>query len=180
MKKRGIALAAGFFFISHILMGQSPDIYYSLGVTLLNDTNYSEAITCFDKVIEHNDRDVGALTLRGFAKMKEGEYRQAMEDFNRVIRIDPDIPSAWNHRGLCKKELRNYRGALSDFSWALQLDPKNKEAYFNRAVVKYFHLKDPDGGCSDWQKSASLGYPPSQELLRKYCSRKTGETTSRK
>jgi tetratricopeptide (TPR) repeat protein len=179
MKKR-MAVMISLAFVSLWLQGQSPDIYYSLGVTLLNDTNYREAITCFDKVLEHNDRDVGALTLRGYAKLKEKKYREALEDFNRVLRIDPGISSGWNHRGLCKKELGNYKGALSDYSRALKLDPNNKEAYFNRAVVKYFHLKDPQGGCRDWRMAANLGHTPSQILFRKYCNQKSGEATTKK
>ena len=152
-----------------VLPAQSPDIYYSLGVTLLMDSDYSAAIKCFDKVLQNNDSDVGSLTLRGYAKMKEGKYREALEDFNRAVKIDPDNATVWNHRGLCKKELNNYQSALSDFSRALQLDPKNREALFNRGVLKYFHLNDLKGACRDWQKADSLGHAPSRELWKKYC-----------
>jgi tetratricopeptide (TPR) repeat protein len=178
--KRIMTLLVFFTLFSHALRAQSPDIYYALGVTLLKDTNYTEAISCFNKVIEHNDRDIGALTLRGYAKMKKGHYHEAMDDFNKVIRIDPMVPSAWNHRGLCKKELKNYRGALSDFSWAVELDPQNKEAFYNRGVLKYFHLHNPKGGCKDWEKAAALGHVPSETMQKKYCNTKTGKITTRK
>ncbi len=166
---KALFLAFVLTLVSAVSPAQTPDVYYSLGVTLLMDSNYSAAIKCFDKVLEHNDRDIGSLTLRGYAKMKEGKYREALEDFNRAVKIDPKDPSTWNHRGLCKKELKNYRSALSDFSWALQLDPENKEALFNRGVVKYYHLNDLKGACNDWHKADSLGHSPSGKLWKKHC-----------
>jgi tetratricopeptide (TPR) repeat protein len=136
----------------------------------LQKNDFGEAIACFDKVLEHNAQDVGALTLRGYARVQAGEFQEALEDFNSVIRIDPTISSAWNHRGLCKKELGNYRGALSDFSWALELNPQNREAWHNRAVLKFFYLNDVAGACHDWHKADSLGHAPAKTLWERYCN----------
>ncbi len=109
--------------------------------------------------------------LRGLAKAnKEKDYIGAIMEYNRAIKLNPNLKGVFFARAISKNELEDYRGAISDYNKDIEITPQNPGAYFNRGIVKYFKLKDKEGGCLDWSKSAEQGYLDAYDTIKEYCN----------
>jgi hypothetical protein len=64
--------------------------------------------------------------------------------------------------------LGDYTKALDDLDYVIGIH-HDRLAYFNRGLLYYFNLEDPDKACSDWEESARLGFAQAEEFLAKYC-----------
>jgi tetratricopeptide (TPR) repeat protein len=108
---------------------------------------------------------------RGINKLNNyNDYLGSISDFNRAIELNPKLKNVYFARAQAKEKLEDYRGAISDYSKDIELTPKNPGSYFNRGIVKYFRLRDIDGGCLDWSKSGEQGYTDAYETIKKYCN----------
>ncbi len=154
-------------FCSSLLPGQSGDSY-KVGLDKLKKLSYQESIEYFNQVLRKNSKDIGILTLRGYAKAQMKDFKGAMEDFDLIIKLNPGNSDAYNRRGICKKGLGDYEGALEDFNRAIELDSLNRDAYSNRGVIKYKYFKDEKGASEDWIIAKNMGSPVATRLLRKY------------
>lgn len=107
----------------------------------------------------------------GIAKLNSSnDYIGAISDFNKAIALNPKLKNVYFARAQAKEKLEDYRGAISDYSKDIELTPNNPGSYFNRGIVKYFRLRDLDGGCLDWSKSGEQGYSDAYETIKKYCN----------
>jgi tetratricopeptide (TPR) repeat protein len=108
---------------------------------------------------------------RGITKLNSNnDYLGAISDFNKAIELNPKLKNVYFARAQAKEKLEDYRGAISDYNKDIALTPNNPGSYYNRGIVKYFRLRDLDGGCLDWSKSGEQGYSDAYETVKKYCN----------
>jgi S1-C subfamily serine protease len=55
-----------------------------------------------------------------------------------------------------KDDQGNYRGALADYSKVIVLNPKSSKAYYNRGLLQFRRLKDPQGALADLNQAISI------------------------
>lgn len=63
--------------------------FVSVGKSMLEEGNYFEALTQFEKALEVNDANPDLWNLKGIALRSMGRYEEAKECFNKSLELDP-------------------------------------------------------------------------------------------
>jgi tetratricopeptide (TPR) repeat protein len=71
--------------------------YYQLGVIYASQKKFPEAAKRLEKVIEKNDKNVGAHTLLGMVLNSEGKLDAANKEYRKVLTLSPKHPLAANN-----------------------------------------------------------------------------------
>ena len=94
-------------------------ISYNLGFTYRQMGNYSDAINCFEEVVEENPSDVLANNHLGAIYALQGNHEKAIEAYNRGLKFDANHPilqfniaKSYECLGESAKALSFYEGAL--------------------------------------------------------------------
>jgi archaeal type IV pilus assembly protein PilA len=92
-------------------MGDSQN-WFDLGLALLEQENFSDAITAFDKAITYNQYATDAWFNRGVACAQIGKYQQALHSFDQTLLLDPGYENAIKARTMVlalmeKKKIAN-------------------------------------------------------------------------
>ncbi len=64
--------------------------YRSAADLYLNSGQYSQAIVCYDKILEFQPNASDALTLRGWAKINSGSYDGGIGDLEQALLLSPE------------------------------------------------------------------------------------------
>jgi len=104
-----------------------PPDYYSLGIKMLEDNNYQDAITAFSKAIELLPTHVDAYNMRAMVYEKIADYDKAIRDYSEVITQEPNNIPAYRNRGMCYYASSNNDEAIADFDVVLQANPNDNE-----------------------------------------------------
>ncbi|DAC33557.1 MAG TPA: tetratricopeptide repeat protein [Candidatus Poseidoniales archaeon] len=102
--------------------------WYNMGLTLLNEENSVEALTCFEKAIggcprEEIELRVKAQIGRGNALYKSSRYNDSVIAYHAAISMDPDSITGRTlfNMGSSYAAVELYQDAVKCFSQALQL-----------------------------------------------------------
>lgn len=137
-----------FLTISFINLYSQEDVWFARGQKALQNSNFSDAIKSFTKVIELNNRNKHAFYNRGLCYLYSFELEKAIFDFTEVISLDPKYADAYNNRGLSFIYIGLPDSAIIDLNIAINLDKNFTEAYINRATA-YIELKKYDEALKD-------------------------------
>lgn len=74
--------------------------WFDQGVTLLEDGDFTGAISAFDKAITFNQSVKDAWFNRGVACAQIGKYQQALQSFDQTLSLDPDHENATKARSM--------------------------------------------------------------------------------
>jgi tetratricopeptide (TPR) repeat protein len=105
------------------------------GNKLLNLGQYEEAIECYNKVIELDDKKIPAYDNKGCALFKLGRNNEAIECFNKAIEYKSDFPDLWYNKGYTLYEIREYKEAIICFDEVIKLNPKDVDAYIYKGIA---------------------------------------------
>ena len=67
---------------------------------LYNLGRYEEAIKCYDKALEIDEKYVNAWNNKGNALCNLGKYDEAIECYDKALEIDDKFVDAWNNKGV--------------------------------------------------------------------------------
>lgn len=112
------------------------DYYFRKGTDAQDKGDYKEAVECFSKAVESNDRNANylyhlAYCLQEMAEAGGDEYHQAMSYYRKVLAIDPLHHEAWYNLGYVQEELQDFANAIASFAKALEVVPGDKDALVN-------------------------------------------------
>jgi hypothetical protein len=74
--------------------------WFDRGVTLLENGDFTGAISAFDKAITFNQSVKDAWFNRGVACAQIGKYQQALQSFDQTLSLDPDHENATKARAM--------------------------------------------------------------------------------
>jgi tetratricopeptide (TPR) repeat protein len=83
----------------------SPTYWFEEGNKNYNDSNYQEAIDCYDLAIKLGPQLKEAWCNKGIALCKLGKYQDAVNAFDEAIHIDFDYSNAWRNKGRALKDM---------------------------------------------------------------------------
>ncbi|KAF9619660.1 hypothetical protein IFM89_007981 [Coptis chinensis] len=83
----------------------SLDFRLSRGIAWVNEGNYAQAISIFDKILKDNPTYPEALIGRGTAYAFQRELNSAITDFTEAIKSNPSAGEAWKRRGQARAAL---------------------------------------------------------------------------
>lgn len=85
----------------------------------------NEAVTCYNKAIKANDKDINAYLGRGDIYLDASEYRAAFGDFDKVVKIDKRNFNGYYGLGEASFKLQRYSKAIKYFKDARSLNSEN-------------------------------------------------------
>ncbi|MBU3560453.1 tetratricopeptide repeat protein [Polynucleobacter hallstattensis] len=104
-------------------------------VALLHAGNFEDARVIYERILQEDPNDCGALNLLGLVDYSLKNYQQALILFSKAISICPHQASFHSHLGNTFKELGRYSEALESYDQAIRINPKFAQAYMNRGVL---------------------------------------------
>ncbi|EPS62604.1 hypothetical protein M569_12184, partial [Genlisea aurea] len=137
------------FCVSRILnKSVNVDIRLSRGIAQVNDGNYAQAISIFDKILEQEPEYPEALIGRGTAYAFQQELHSAIADFSKAIQSNPSAAEAWKRRGQARAALGESAKAIADLTKALEFEPNSPDILHERGIVN-FKFKDYKAAVED-------------------------------
>ncbi len=134
----GFAMANNQYSIREILD------YYDLGMKLLQNADYKNAVSYFDKTLElKSGKKCEIYSYRGYAKDEMGDFCGAIEDYDNAINLDSNNV-IYHNRGFAKNHKGDFDSAIEDYDKAIDLGLKEAEVYINRGIAKYNQNKFND------------------------------------
>jgi len=108
---------------------------YITGEIALDQGQYEEAITNFEKAIRLNNKDGHSNYGLGLSYSRQEKYKDALKYYNKAIQLGLQDSRVYNDLGETYFELeRNYE-AISAYRKATLLDPQNATAFHNLGFV---------------------------------------------
>jgi tetratricopeptide (TPR) repeat protein len=108
---------------------------YKMGLQLMGQQRYDEAIKAFSTAIDLIPGDYQAYNSRGVAWALKGDFDKAIDDYNKALSIRPRFAEAYNNRGYARTQKGDLQAALADYSKALEINPLFVDAYNNKAWI---------------------------------------------
>ena len=86
---------------------------FNKGLALNQIKKYSDAVTCFDKILEMNPNDAKALNNKGIAMAENGNIQAASECYDAAIGADPKYAPSFFNKGVLLDKLQEHELALT-------------------------------------------------------------------
>lgn len=151
MKKKIIALLLISTLAVSVFAGCGPvdreaqESYRQLGITQLQEGDYSKAVTSFQKALDQSLGRIGKheediCYYKALAQFKAGQIYAAVETYNALIEYDKKNADAYFLRGSAylqcaevetdeSKKAELFEKGINDYSKAVELDDKNYKLY---------------------------------------------------
>ncbi|HUE96614.1 MAG TPA: tetratricopeptide repeat protein [Longimicrobiaceae bacterium] len=130
-----------------------PDPYVVRGL-LRTLTDPAGAIQDFDEALKTAKAQSPALTMRGLARLKQGDTDSALLDFNAAIRTDPRNIGPIEHRAALKAAGKDHHAVLEDRKRLVELQP-TAVRYADLALAKLM-LDDFPGAIEETTRALGL------------------------
>lgn len=101
---------------------ENVKMLYSKGNHLIESGRFDEALACFDKAIEIDDRDAGVWNNKGVALYRMRRFEDALACFDRALRMNPRDAKVWRNKGNVLVELGMLNEAVKCFNRAIEVD----------------------------------------------------------
>jgi tetratricopeptide (TPR) repeat protein len=111
------------------------ETWFDKAVTLQEEKNYTEALTCFQKAIDIKPDFIPAWVYKGICLEQLEQYEAAIECYNQAIQINPNVADLWYNKGTTYCTLKRYNDALSCFERVLEIEPDNAMAQTTRSLI---------------------------------------------
>lgn len=115
----------------------------------------SEKLKYYNKALEIDPPNIGALTKRAGLYYTQGEYDKSLLDYDKIISLKPDDAEIYNARGNVHVAKGEYDLALKDFGKAISLNANSVNAYVNRGNTYYF-MKKYDQAVKDFTTALNV------------------------
>ena len=126
---------------------ERAEAQFYLGVVLLKQKRYEDAIDCFALALHHRPDFVEARFQLGLAQFRLEQFDEAIESFATVVDAKPDYADARCNLGfLLYKHREELDEAEAHLRRALELEPEKLEAKTNLAML----IDGAGSSGSDW------------------------------
>lgn len=102
------------------------NLHFFIGLAYRQKEEYTKAITCFQRVLELEERiaDPYAEIAISFAAM--GEYQKAIEYFEKALQKDPDNPEILSNLAMVNLEMGDLKKAEKYIEASLRINPSDE------------------------------------------------------
>jgi len=121
-----------------IILKNNPKIaflYNLLGLILVGQTKYSDAIKCYQKGIEIEPNNAMIYNNLGSVYKSKKNYTLAENYYNQSIKLDNKISETHNNIGNLYIELNKFDDAINSFKKAININSKFYIAYYNLGIL---------------------------------------------
>ncbi len=142
------------------------------GTALYDSGDVSEAVQCYDRIIQMDANNTDAWFLKGVALVDLDRLYEAIECYDRVIQIDPSRAEPWFCKGAAFNALNKHHEAVECYTKASQIDPKDVNVWYgigaelvllgkyDEAIQDFDRAIELDPNCTNalYYKGELLGY----------------------
>ena len=86
------------------------------------------AVTCLEKALKRDARNVAAHFLLGRAYVRVGVVAKGLVEYDAAVKLDPENADVWVQSGLAFQSLKRHKDAIGRFNKALAIDSLNAGA----------------------------------------------------
>ncbi|CAB0035055.1 unnamed protein product [Trichogramma brassicae] len=148
------------------------------GNTLMKMEKFNDALKCYSKAIEMDNRNAIFYCNRAAVYSKIGNHHSAIKDCEAALSIDPTYSKAYGRLGLAYSNLNDFKKSKEFYEKALELEPDN-ESFKNNLQITLekleqdkFYTENPNssvsGGNIDF--NAFLSNPALRNMARQMLS----------
>ena len=120
-----------------IRIGKSyPPAWINKGFVLSYLRRYEEAIECFDKAIEIDEKDTYSRYKKGITLTRLKRYKEAIECFDKAIKIDEKDVEVWTGKGVALSRLKRYEEAIECFGKAWYNKAKQESIEYLKQAIE--------------------------------------------
>ena len=124
---------------------QDPALkFYNLGVRVLSENDYANAILLFDQALASNTTqikwtDALLYTYQGkaYALIQLGKFDDAIQTADQGLAVYPKDTMLWNNKGYAQFKQGNYAGAVDSYNKALSFDKNFTPSLINKGDALY-------------------------------------------
>ena len=98
------------------------NFYYTEGLQARKQENFREAINCYKRALEWNQKHFKALFSCGVAFDKIGEIEKAVECYSQALVLEPNSGFCEYNKGISLEKLSRTEEAIECFSRAIMMD----------------------------------------------------------
>ena len=114
----------------------------AIGLDLLEQDKYEEAIRYFDQILKVEPNDIIALSNKGAAYAQSGNYEESLKFFNKALEVNPSDVYILSNKGAALSKLGKVDEALLTVEKILDIEPNNVkilsvQADMLRSIEKY-------------------------------------------
>ena len=120
-----------------ILLGKNVKEWHAIGIALVSEGRYEEAIKYYDRILEIDPEDQKALLNKGSVLKDLERYEEAIKYYDKILEIDPDHVKALASKGISLAFLLEWSEAEKFIFRAVELEPEVKAIQ----AMKYQFLK---------------------------------------
>lgn len=106
----------------------------NIGDCYLRLLEYEKAVSCYDKVLELNNKNIFALINKGLCCKFLGDYETALECYDIALKIDERNSDALWNRALVLLSLGDYKVGFKDFEYRFEVS----NSQFNIELLSKF------------------------------------------
>ena len=121
----------------HITDQASDDVdsFYSLGVLLLNENRYVEAVDVLNQLTEIDENHLEGHINLAVAQVNTDDLQGAEQSYKQAIAIAPDAANPRYNLGNLYWQQERYEEALAAYAKSVELDPSDNDALYNLAIT---------------------------------------------
>jgi tetratricopeptide (TPR) repeat protein len=153
-----------------------PEPWFELGVTLANETNYSEALDCFKHAAQVRPAEGSYVTYQARMLVKLNRHPEAIRAYRDAIKING---TDWNTHFELAGELAAANAAVAagqEYEEVIRLNPRYSVAHVNLGVV-LVHQNRLDEAIQQFEYALEL--EPSNAAARDYLTRVSAQRNRR-
>jgi len=124
-------------------LADNPDWmrWNNLGIALLDQFQYAEAVAAFTEVIKLRHDYVDGYTNVGLTEIVWEKYESARTAIRKALSIDPNNARALYYDGLLQRRAGNTEQEISDFKKVVEMFPQSRDARRELGIT-YYQQKD--------------------------------------
>ncbi|MCK9220708.1 MAG: TonB family protein [Bacteroidales bacterium] len=149
--------------------------YYELGLKLMKEGKYRQAISFFSNYKNGDKVNVDALYNRGLCSFLLEEYENAIWDWEEAMKhgciiCQTKLNETYKCLGDKYSKKEKYKNAITWYTKYLVNLPNDIDVLLNRGK-SYIKVKENTRACGDWQRAKELGSAEAQNLLDNHCNK---------
>jgi tetratricopeptide (TPR) repeat protein len=109
----------------------------NLGIALLDQTQYAEAVDAFTEVIKLRYNYADGYTNIALTAIQWERYDTARRAINRALSLDPNSARAMYYDGLLQRRAGNTAQEIADFRKVVEMFPQSRDARRELGITYY-------------------------------------------
>lgn len=152
---------------SRLVAPENIKVLELLGLALIKQVKYEDAIEVYTKVLELDDRHLDAINNLAYSYSNLGERNKAIDLLRKGISINPNKDSFWYHLAIQYKEQGDFGQCFSIYKEAIDLINNSSDLFYHYGValgehgnyklaINYYNEAlniDPSHAPSHWNRS---------------------------